>query len=86
MSSLEAVLQSPGSTWKAVEFPFSVPDDTIGSFSAERDRIKVVLRASVGLGKKGFWQRDHAGVALVSQGERWDLGQEDGGRDGERGG
>lgn len=69
---------------KAAELPFSVLDDAIGSFSAEGDRIKVVLRASGWTRQEGILGETMAKLPLVSQGERWDLGLEDGGRDRER--
>ena len=46
--------------------------------------MKVVLRASGWTGQEGIMAETMAKLPLVSRGERWDLGQEDGGRDRER--
>ena len=50
---------------EAAELPFSVLDDAIGSFSAEGNRIKVVLRASRWTGQEGILGETMAKLPLV---------------------
>lgn len=60
---------------KAAEFPFSVPDDTIGSFSARRDTNQSCAEALQGwTGQEGILARDHMQTAAGVPEERWDLG------------
>lgn len=69
---------------KAAELPPCVPGDAVGSFSAEVDRINVVLRGSGWTGARRDSRRGPGKLQQAPRGERRELGLEGDGRDRER--